>query len=245
MKILVVNDDGIGASGIRALATFAKTLGEVTVVAPLVEQSAKSQGIDIHAPFEVKEVPFMEGVRAYTVASTPADCTRFGIIGLGEKFDIVFSGINDGYNVGKDIAYSGTVGAIYEACNLGVKAIAFSHARHAAPADLFKCLESAYNHVVENDLFALTPLYNINFPEGEPKGIRYTRQGGAYYSDAFEPMGGDLYRQVGEFIYEDSNDLSLDTDCVMHGYISIMPLTMERTDMGVFETLSRRANADQ
>ena len=238
MKILIVNDDGIHASGIRALATFAKTLGEVTVVAPKVEQSAKSQAIDIHNPFLVEKVDFMEGVRAYTVASTPADCTRFGIIGLGERYDIVFSGINDGYNVGKDIAYSGTVGAIYEAYNLDTPAVAFSHSRHNPPKDLQGALKQAWDHVVEQGLLDIHSLYNINLPENEPLGIRYTRQGGAYYSDAFEPMGDGMYRQVGEFIYEDKNDLSLDTDCVMHGYISIMPLTMERTDLSVLARLN-------
>ena len=80
MNILITNDDGIDTLGIRLLAKWAKTLGEVTVVAPKVEQSAKSHAIEIRQPIEVKKVEFMEGVEAYAMDSTPADCVRFGVL---------------------------------------------------------------------------------------------------------------------------------------------------------------------
>ncbi|MDY5355805.1 MAG: 5'/3'-nucleotidase SurE, partial [Eubacteriales bacterium] len=126
MKILLTNDDGIGARGIRVLCDFAETLGEVTVVAPKTEQSAKSHGINIHSEMEIKEVDFPGAVRAFAVDSTPADCVRFALLGLGEKFDLVLSGINCGLNIGTDIVYSGTVGAIFEAAAEGVPAVAVS-----------------------------------------------------------------------------------------------------------------------
>ena len=113
MRILIVNDDGIDTLGIRLLATWAKKYGEVTVVAPKVEQSGKSQAIEFVQPVEIKKVPFMEGVTAYSMASTPADCVRFGFVGLNQTYDLVLSGINRGVNVGSDIVYSGTVGAIF------------------------------------------------------------------------------------------------------------------------------------
>ena len=90
MKILITNDDGIDNVGIRLLAKWAITLGEVTVVAPKVEQSAKSHAINITGGIEIKKVPFIDGVEAYSMDSTPADCVRFGILGLKEKFDLVF-----------------------------------------------------------------------------------------------------------------------------------------------------------
>ena len=108
MKILIVNDDGIEAPAILQLAKWARKLGEVVVVAPRVEQSGKSQSVLLKEFFSVEERDLAEGIRAYAVDSTPADCVRFGLLGLGEKFDLVFSGINKGINVGDDIVYSGT-----------------------------------------------------------------------------------------------------------------------------------------
>ena len=106
MKILLTNDDGIGAKGISVLANWAKRLGEVTVIAPKSEQSGKSHGINIHSEMEIKAVDFPGAARAFAVDSTPADCVRFALLGLGEKFDLVLSGINCGLNIGTDIVYS-------------------------------------------------------------------------------------------------------------------------------------------
>ena len=126
MRILITNDDGIRAEQLLPLVRLAKEWGEVTVVAPLYEQSAKSHGIEIHKPFTAEKVELEEGVTAYAVDSSPADCVRFMVLGLGEQFDLVLSGINRGLNVGSDIMYSGTVAAVFEAANLGMKAIAVS-----------------------------------------------------------------------------------------------------------------------
>ena len=110
MKLLITNDDGIMAPVLPHLVAFAKTVAdEVVVVAPKVEQSGKSHAIDFTRPIEIKEVSLFEGVRAYAMDSTPADCVRFAVLGLGEKFDLVLSGINRGFNLGGDLVYSGTV----------------------------------------------------------------------------------------------------------------------------------------
>ncbi len=85
MKILIVNDDGIDCEGIRVSAEYAKTLGEVTLIAPKYQQSGKSHSIDIHNAIEIKKVDGIEGAECYTVDSSPADCVRFGIIGLERK----------------------------------------------------------------------------------------------------------------------------------------------------------------
>ena len=236
MRILITNDDGIASPSLYELVKWAQTKGEVTVVAPKHEQSGKSQGIELIKPIEIKRTDRFPGALAYVVDSTPADCVRFGIIGLKTTYDLVISGINRGYNIGKDIVYSGTVGAIYEANALGGRAMAVSTdfgSYELAVANL----ERVYTYIEENRLFDLCDLYNVNIPADTVKGIRITRQGGAYYSDDFILVGEDLYKQDGVFMYHDTKNLELDTDAVKNGYISIMPLTVERTDMHVYEKL--------
>ncbi len=237
MNILICNDDGIHAPGLLSLVKWATQYGNVTVVAPKIEQSGKSQGIDIIHPFEVKQVDLYPGVEAYSCASTPADCARFGIIALKKKYDLVISGINRGYNMGKDIAYSGTVGVVYEAANWGIPTMAISTAPDTLEEAVAQ-LDIPYHYIMDRGLFQHCGIYNVNIPK-DAKGIHLTRQGGAYYSDEFVRGEGDLYRQVGDFVYFDTNNMALDTDSVMHGYISVTPLTMERTDLGVYEMLSQ------
>ena len=235
MRILITNDDGIGAEGIRVLAAWAKTKGEVTVVAPKVEQSGKSHAIDFTRPIEIKQVDFMEGVRAYSMDSTPADCIRFAAFGLKERFDIIFSGINRGFNLGKDIVYSGTAGAIFEGGRLGIPGIAFS-----TQPDTFegakKYLEKAYSFIVDNGLLDKNLLYNVNLPNAHGE-IRITRQGGIYFHDEFNYLGDDIWEQGGYIVEDNEGDPTLDTDSVRDGFVSITPVLSGRTNMSVFEEI--------
>ena len=235
MRILITNDDGIHAPQLVKLVKWAQTLGEVTVVAPKVEQSGKSQGIELHEPFEVKKVEVYPGYFGWSVDSTPADCIRYAVFGLKQTFDLVISGINRGFNMGTDIMYSGTCGAVFESVSLGMKAVALS----TSP----EYYESAANHlgqvfeyITQRDLLSVCNAYNVNITSpGEE--ILITRQGGHYYSDDFVNVGGDLYQAKGKCVYQDSNDDTLDTDAVMHGYISVMPLTINHCDMNVYQKL--------
>ena len=236
MRILVTNDDGIGASQLPALVKWCQKLGEVTVVAPKFEQSGKSHGIEIHKPFEAKKVDLVPGVTAWSVDSTPADCVRFAVLGMGMEFDLVISGINRGLNIGADIMYSGTVSAVCEAVNLGIKAIAFSTAPKYYEQAVTQ-LDLAYGYIQEKGLLEMGNIYNVNIP-GEPKGIRITRQGGPYYSDDFLPEENDMYRPHGKDVWEDRQDDTLDTDATLHGYLTITPLTVNKTDMELFRRLT-------
>lgn len=240
MKILITNDDGIRAAGLPALVQWAKKYGEVTVIAPRVEQSGKSHGIEIHKGFSLEEVDFGPGVTAFALDSTPADCVRYAILGRKEPFDLVISGINRGLNVGADIMYSGTVGAVYEAVNLGVKALAFS----TSPAyygNAVKHLDDIYAFVQENKLLEVNDFYNINIP-AQPKGIRITHQGGPYYSDQFTLENGMVIPH-GIDVFTPCDDDTVDTDCVLRcGCISIMPLSMQKTNMAVYEKLAAQLN---
>ena len=237
LKILITNDDGVDTVGIRLLARWAKKYGEVTVIAPKVEQSAKSHAINIRGAFEIKKVPFEDGIEAYSVDSTPADCVRFGVIGLKRKFDLVLSGINRGVNVGDDIVYSGTCAAIFEAARLGINGIAFS-AFFDGQEKASAYFDDAYQYILENRMLEDSSIYNVNIPN-EPKGIRVTYQGSIYYSDEFLPCpeaGENMYRQDGEIISDEApEDLDRDTVAIHAGYISITPLIATRTDMATFQ----------
>ena len=236
MKILITNDDGIHTPQLRKLAHWAKRLGEVTVVAPKVEQSGKSQGINLHTPFEVIKLEIESGITGYSVDSTPADCIRYAVFGLKERFDLVISGVNRGYNMGTDVMYSGTVGAVFESVSLGMKAVALSTCPEYID-DVNLHFDTVFDFILEHNLLDLNDAYNVNIP---PQGsqIRITRQGGHFYSDVFVPVGNDLYKAQGKCVYQDSHDDTLDTDAVMHGFISISPLTIIRTNMDVYRQLN-------
>ena len=237
MNILITNDDGFEAEGIHALAAFAKKFGRVTVVAPKIEQSGKSHAIDFKSEIEIKKIDFPEADEAYYVDSTPADCVRFAVIGLNRKYDLVLSGINRGVNLGIDISYSGTAGAVFEAGRLGMRGIALSTYPDTL-AEATPYLETVYSFLTENSLFDKTPIYNINIPP-HPKAILITKQGSPYFSDEFVHRGGDMYMQMGGKIPDIApDDLTRDTVALESGYISVTPLSTTRTDMQVFEQLS-------
>lgn len=236
MKILITNDDGIEALGISLLIDWAKKLGEVTVVAPKIEQSGKSHGIELVHPIEVLDRSDLYGVEAYSVDSTPADCVRFGILGMKRKYDLVLSGINRGANLGKDIVYSGTVGAIFEAVALNHKAIAFSTLPDSLN-DAAAYLDMAYSFIEENKLLDLNPIYNVNIPQ-IASGVKITRQGASYFADEFVPIGNNMYSQKGYYTADaDQNDIELDAVAINHGLISITPMQNDRTELSVYNKI--------
>ena len=235
MRILITNDDGMHASQLVPLILWARKLGDVTVFVPKVEQSGKSHSFQIREPIEVKQVELAPGVTVWSVDSTPADCVRMAVLGMGMKFDLVISGVNRGLNMGSDIMYSGTVAAASEGVNLGMKALALSttpgNYDHATEA-----LDEVWQYIQSRDLYSFNSLYNVNIPP-QHKGLRITRQGGPYYTDDFPAIGNELYQPKGRPVWEDSGNDDLDTDATMHGYITVTPLTIDRTNRAVFEAL--------
>ena len=235
MRILITNDDGMHASQLVPLIQWCQKLGEITTVVPKVEQSGKSHGIELRHAFEAKQVELAPGITAWAVDSTPADCVRFAVMGLHMQFDLVISGINRGLNVGTDMMYSGTVGAIFEAANLGIPGVALSTTigfYEGAVNELDRILA----YFQENKLMEKGSYYNVNIP-ANAKSIRITRQGGPYYSDEFPCIGNDMYEPKGICVYENRNDLTLDTDCVMSGHISVLPLSTNRVDTELYNQL--------
>ena len=185
MRILITNDDGYKSPILPVLASWAKKHGEVTLVAPKSEQSGKSQSIDFRNAVEIKKVDIVEGVDCYYVDSTPADCVRFAVTGLKKEYDLVISGVNCGYNLGSDINYSGTIGAIMEGARCGFRGIAVS-------TDFDILMESEqyfdelFQYFTEKKLFKYNNLYNVNIPHKPVRGFRITKQGGIFYSDDVE-----------------------------------------------------------
>ena len=237
MRILITNDDGIGSPVLPLLAKWASKLGEVTVAAPKVEQSGKSQAIDFTHPIAITKGEILPGITSYTVDSTPADCVRFAIRGLGINYDLILSGINRGYNLGDDIVYSGTCGAIFEGARLGVRGLAIStDPEHLMDAP--KALDTLWEYIQANDLYSHNPLYNANIPP-EPKGLRITKQGGPFFTDTFIHDEGHLYVQSGQISPDSGSDPTTDINSVRAGLISVTPLAASRTEMSVFERLNK------
>lgn len=235
MNILITNDDGISSPALAALSDWAAQFGEVTVIAPKEEQSGKSHSIDFHAPIEIKQVTLATGRMAYSVASTPADCVRFGVLGLKQRYDLVLSGINHGYNLGCDIVYSGTVGAIFEAARQGIKGIALS-TDFGDYRGALASLDEVKRYFDERGLLDINGLYNVNIPPVS-NGIRITRQGGIFYTDEFVYKGNDMYMQEGSAVQYDTLHEELDIAAIGDGCISVTPLAFERTNLAVFEKL--------
>ncbi len=235
MRILVTNDDSISASQLLPLIRWCQSLGSVTIVVPRFEQSGKSHSIELHKSFTVEQISLAPDVTAHAIDSSPADCVRYAVLGLGMGFDLVISGINRGYNIGTDVMYSGTVAAIFEAALLGIPAIALSTSPQYYEQAVTQ-LDRVFDYISQNRLLDVHTTYNINIPPSA-KDIRITRQGGPYYSDDFDIKDG-ICTPCGKCVFVPTDDLTLDTNAVISGHISITPLTVLRTDMTVFQKLT-------
>jgi 5'-nucleotidase len=232
--ILVSNDDGIRAAGIRALEAALEPLGEVWVVAPDREQSAASHSLSLYRPLRVETID----ERHFSVDGTPTDAVNLAINGIMRpRPDLVVSGINHGGNLGDDITYSGTVSAAMEGTLLGVPSIAVSLVTHETPdfgpaADFAARLARA----ISARAMPRDTLLNVNvpaLPATALRGYRITRQGKRRYSDALvehrDPRGRKYYWIGGEdlgFVPAEGTDCT----AVADGYISITPLHLDLTN---------------
>lgn len=247
MRILVTNDDGIYSPGIAALARIASRFGEVRVVAPDVEQSSMGHAITASRPLSYKKSPVhFEGLEAYRVNGTPADCVALGTH-LWEKTDVVLSGINLGSNLGNSMWHSGTLAAAKQAVLLGMKGIAFSTLVGKSEPD-FDALE-AYVEKVLNLLLANCDLQllNVNFPK-HPKGIKWTRQSVRQYDGKVvagtDPMGRKHYWFT--VVPLAAAEEGTDRWAVDSGYVSITPLRLDLTnEEELMKVLQRQAIAER
>ena len=228
-KILLINDDGIKADGLRRLAEEAVHFGEVWIVAPEKQMSACSHSITLHDSIDIYPYDFgMEGVKAYSCSGTPGDCVRVGSLSvMPYKPDVVISGINNGFNTATDIQYSATAGVAFEAAFQGYSAIAISEGLgdHAVTNANLHALLEEYIDVKHSR----NEILNINIPScsiEEFKGVLRDRKvsSGMFYKDGYKvieelPQGGRRYMVDGEkvCISEEGTDLR----AVMDNYISV------------------------
>jgi 5'-nucleotidase len=233
MDILITNDDGIHAEGLRVLAEALRPLGHVTIIAPDREQSATSHSLTLHRPLRIREIA--DGI--LTVDGTPTDCVLLAVHGfLKRRPDLVVSGINHGPNMGNDVFYSGTVAAASEGAFLGIPAIALSMA--AWKGGPFETAGRVAGKLVPDLIRAGIPpgkCMNVNIPAlawEDLKGIRVTRLGIRVFRDVIvektDPRGKSYYWIGGEDPTWEHDETS-DFTAVSEGYVSVTPLTFELT----------------
>lgn len=236
--ILVTNDDGITAPGIRHLVDFMNEIGEVVVVAPNSPQSGKGHAITINSTLTFEEITLDGPQSDYSLSGTPVDCVKFALNQiLTRKPDLVVSGINHGANSSINVIYSGTMSAAVEAGVEGLQAIGFSLLDFSWDADFMqakKYIQDIVRKVLENPVPKGTVLnVNIpNLPENEIKGVKVCRQANAKWEENFDerinPHGKKYYWLTGYFNNMDSGD-DADETALADGYISIVPVKFDLT----------------
>jgi len=247
MLILLSNDDGINAPGIRAMHKGLKTIGDVVVVAPEMERSAVGHAITIAHPLRVREVLDHGKKFGFAVDGTPADCVKIGIKALMEKKpDILVSGVNHGANVATNIIYSGTVSAATEGTILGVPSVALSLATFDRNPDFSVAVKYGLEIVQKVAAKGLPrgTLLNVNIPAVEEKkirGIKICRQSHCIFDVAFDKRsdlrGMDYYWQGGDMNTHDA-DSSVDIMQLGQGYVTITPIHYDLTNYPFLEELT-------
>jgi 5'-nucleotidase len=246
MRLLISNDDGVFASGVRTLAnTMAAAGHQVTVVCPDRERSATGHGITLHQPIRANQVDgvFDARITAWACSGTPSDCVKLALWSLlTEKPDYVLSGINQGANLGTDVLYSGTVSAAMEGIIEGIPSIAlsltsFTHQDFQPAADYARSL---LDHLIQNPRAELF-LLNVNVPPvaaDQIQGAKITTQGIRKYIEVFEkrqdPRGKTYYWLAGEAIEEledpeADQDIPSDVQAIRDNYITVTPLQYNLT----------------
>jgi 5'-nucleotidase len=242
MRILITNDDGVNAPGIKNLIEAVKDFGEILVVAPDSPQSGMGHAISINRPLRMEKLDLFDhwNVTTYQCSGTPVDCVKLAIDVLlkGEKPDICLSGINHGSNASINVIYSGTMSAAMEAAVAGVPSIGFSSLDFNFDAD-FTVAQSVVRQLVTKIIQDEMPehfLLNVNIPKvkvEEFKGIRICRQADAHWTENFiqrqDPRGKDYYWMVGKFVNRDKGE-DTDVEALKLGYASVVPIRIDLTE---------------
>ena len=249
MRILVTNDDGIRAPGLRALVDAVKPFGEVKVVAPDRERSCCAHALTMRDPLRISAFEW-DGCEAFEVNGFPADCVNVALsIGFPEGCDLVLSGINNGPNLGFDVTYSGTVGGAMEGAVNGVRAIALSVANLTGGETLrydvaARWLAAHFEALTRAPLAPLTFL-NVNVPnlvDAEIRGHRVVGMGRRVYQERVErredPWGRVYYWQGGVAVLTPEIP-DTDVAAVAAGFVSVTPLTLDWTNHAHRDALSR------
>lgn len=236
--ILVSNDDGIEAPGVRRLIDCVASMAEVVCVCPSRPHSGMSMALTVNDAIRVKRCDDYRGAAMYAVGGTPADCVkiaRYSI--LDRKPDMVLSGINHGSNAGVNVLYSGTMGAALEGCALGIPSVGFSLTDHAMDADFTPCYPFI-GEICSRLLQCGLPdgiCLNVNIPNSRPAAdrMRVVRQCRSSWSDEYkqytDPFGRPFYMISGSFVNDEPDNPDTDQWCLSHGIAAVVPVTLDRT----------------
>jgi len=252
MRILLSNDDGIDAPGLRALADVLRPHARLFIAAPAMEQSAVGHAITIHEPLKVSERHHGGALFGYAVNGTPADCVKLALCSLmPAKPDFLVSGINLGANLGTDIIYSGTVSAATEGAMLGVPSIALSVASYERTARFDTAAQVVLELLEAMPRLALPhgTLLNVNvpnLPRAAIRGMRLTAQGRTKYIESYvkrkDPRGNTYYWIAGELVEMDAAK-DVDFVAVKNGYLSVTPVHFDVTNRACLRRI--RATAER
>jgi 5'-nucleotidase len=244
-RILVTNDDGINAPGLKVLEKIARQLsGDVFVVAPEVEQSGAGHSLTLRRPLQVRRI----SPRRFAVDGTPTDCVLLAVNQLieGKRPDLVLSGVNRGSNLGEDVTYSGTIAAAMEATLLGIPAVAMSQMRDGQKLAWHVAAKHGA-HVVRRLMsvpWSAGTLVNVNFPylaKGDIAGIQVVRQGRRISNIEVTPVSdavGRKYLWIGDFTSDHPQHDGTDLSAVREKAIAITPLHLDLTHRGMMRRLS-------
>jgi 5'-nucleotidase len=245
-KILITNDDGIAAPGIKALTEVMHELGEIFIIAPDSAQSGMGHAITINSTLELKHIPgFLGTENAYSCSGTPVDCVKMGIHEVMKtKPDLCVSGVNHGSNSSINVIYSGTMSAAVEGGIEGIPSIGFSLCDYSWDAN-FENIKPYIKKIALEVLEKGLPegvILNVNFPKTENiKGIKICRQAKAAWEEEFDkrtnPMGKEYYWLTGKFVNHDNGE---DTDewALANDYISIVPVHFDLTAYHAIQQLN-------
>lgn len=244
--IMISNDDGIRAKGIKALAEVASKYGDVVVVAPDGSYSGQSHSMTVGAALRLSDYDMgIDGVEGMMVGGSPVDCIKLGYHLVDRKPDLILSGINHGSNTSSSVHYSGTLGAVREAALLGVKGVGFSVSDYSEDADFSEAKRVADIVIA----WALTDackkgvFYGVNVPVVDKvKGIKPVRLAGGFWREDYhcaeDPWGEKYYWLVGTFV--DTTKGATDTDeyWLSQGYATICPCKIDVTDYSELEQMT-------
>lgn len=242
--ILISNDDGYHAKGLRSLIDMVADFGHLLVCAPESARSGFSRAFSATTPLRLKLRRQWEGVEVWSCNGTPVDCVKLALSELcgGRRPDIVIGGINHGDNASVNTHYSGTMGVTMEGCMKYIPSVAFSLCDHSDDAD-FAPLAPLVREITQRLLAEGLPkgvCLNVNFPLATAfKGVRVCRMAHGTWGNevvrCHHPRGYDYYWMVGEYTNDEPEAADTDNWALTHGYVAITPTRVDVTDYGVMD----------
>lgn len=249
--ILVSNDDGIEAPGLKILVDCVKDIGDVIVVAPALPQSGQSSAMTVNSPLRIKEHPEYNGAKMYSVSGTPVDCIKLSMNRIvPRRPSLVLSGINHGTNAGNNVLYSGTMGAAMEGAMVGIPSAGYSLLSHSMNADFshtMKWITLITEDLLKNGMPYRTCL-NVNFPLDEVRGLKVVRAALSHWTEEYveykDPHGKPFYWLTDEIINEEPGDEGTDLYWLEKGYASVVPTRVEQSATEIFYDIKSRLEND-